>query len=488
MIKKVLVFACSIFIGIGTFSQTDIDSEVLKKHVYFLASDSLEGRGLSTRSSLLASEYIADYFEKSGLKKVGDSYFHPFYARIGQTMLEGRNVVGLVEGSDPDLKNEYLILGAHYDHVSYKFKEGEKVVYNGADDNASGTAGIMEIGRVLAENRDKLKRSVILVAFDAEESGLIGSSRFVKENTVPIDQVKVMFSIDMIGRYAESGSVIMGAMESIKGGAGILMPYADKYDIKIKKTGGETSMRTDTRPFGDVGVPAVYVTSGIVGPYHKPEDDRETLDYDGMEQITKMLRDLTIDLANQESIEPVSKVTAEGTQKGQLPFFRFGVKAKIGGSSNIYPNEFYKAKTGFSSEVGFLTQFRITKNLSLQPEFLYSTMGSKHEDGKFRLHSVTTPVKLIIGSKMEPSIRQRFFASVGGFYSYHFAGSLNKEALDFGNVYDQSGMGINYGIGLEFMSGFIELEFKNGLTNILLQENLGKVRNRGVYFTFGYLF
>ncbi len=487
MKKTILIFVVFLVCFSGSVNaQTAIKAEVLKEHVYFLASDSLEGRGLATESGLKAAHYIADYFGECGLDKIGDNYFHPFNARIGQTVLEGRNVVGIVEGSDPNLKDEYIILGAHYDHISYKIEDGKKVVYNGADDNASGTATVMEIGRVLAKNRSKIKRSVVLVAFDAEESGLIGSGWFVKQKIVPIDQIKVMMSIDMVGRLAESGSVIMGAMEDVEGGADILMPHAEKYELKIKRTGGATSMYTDTKPFGEVGIPAVYVTSGIVGPYHKPEDDRETLDYPGMEKIASMLLDLTFDLANRDELGSRIGASPE-LASGDNPFFRLGVKASVGGGSNIYPNEFYKAKAGYNGEAGLTSQIKLTKKLFLQPEVLYSYFECKHQDGNFRMHSVSTPISLLLSVEPEPSVDLRFFASFGGYFAYHFAGSVNKQTIDFTNDYDPLEGGLVYGLGFEFNKVFLSVNFKNSLTNMLLTEG-DRMRNRAVYLTIGKMF
>lgn len=486
MSKILTSIAISLIIGINAFGQNSIKSETLKKHVFYLASDSLEGRGLGTKSGMKAANYIANYFKDAGLKPVGENYFHPFFVRVGQTMIEGRNVVGLIEGSDPILKNEYIVLGAHFDHVSYKIVDGEKVVYNGADDNASGTSAIMEIGRALMKQKNKLQRSVILVAFDAEESGLIGSGRFVKNNTVPMDQVKVMMSIDMIGRYAESGSLIMGAMDGLKGGTEQLMKIANEMGIKIKKTGGDVMNRTDTKPFGDVGIPSVYVTSGIIGPYHKPEDDAETLDYEGMELISNMLVDLTLELANNKSLEPIRKLTAQAESKG-LPIFRYGVKANIGTSFHRYPNDFYRAKSKFSSELGLMTQFKITKNIAIQPEVLYSTMGSKSNAGNYRTHSITTPISLVIASNMNGMAEQRFFAKIGGYYSYHFAGAINGETMDFSNTYNLAETGIIYGFGLEVMSVFISVNFKHGLTGIK-QDTQTLHRNRATYISVGYMF
>lgn len=487
MIKRMLSLVTVVFIGLNTFSQPGIKADKLKEHVYFLASDELEGRGVGTESGRKAGEYIRNYFESIGLDPVGESYFHQFPARIGQTMLKGKNVVGMVKGSDPVLKDEYIVIGAHYDHISYRLRDGEKVVYNGADDNASGTAAVMELGKALVGMKEKLKRSVVLVAFDAEESGLIGSSQFVRQLTLPVEQIKLMFSIDMIGRYAESKSLIMGALAHLKGGPGILKPLADQHKVKIKRTGGETSMFTDTKPFGDAGIPAVYVSTGIVGPYHKPEDDRETLDYEGMELISNLMLDLAVDLANEEELVAQPQLEAKSKVKG-LPFARLGVKGSLGGSSNTYPDEFYKAKSGFSYELGMITQLKLTRNIFVQPELLYTSLGSKHADGKYRVHSLTVPLSLLFASNMQSGTRQRTFASVGGYYSYHFAGSLAGKSLDFASEYNPSEFGMVYGFGIEVMSVYVAMNFKNAFTNIFIDEGGGKIKNRAIYFTLGYFF
>ncbi len=487
MNKKISLFIILVAIGLSVIGQGKIDSELLEKHVYFLASDEMEGRGFGTESGMKAADYIAEQFAAIGLHPIGDSYFHEFHARVGQTQIKGQNVVAMVEGSDPILKDEFIVLGAHYDHISYTFSDGKKVVYNGADDNATGTASIIEIGKELLKNRQKLKRSVILVAFDGEESGLLGSRAFVKQNTVPIEKVKLMMSLDMTGRYAESNSLIMGAMGSLKGGEAILKVIAAEHDVKIKRTGEEISSRTDSKPFGDAGVPALHVTSGIIGPYHKPEDDPETIDYAGMAKIANMLYDLTIAIANTEVLEPIAQLTAQAEAEG-LPFFRIGVKGNIGGSAHIYPNEFYKGKSKFSADLGLMTQFKISNLLTIQPEVMYSTMGSKYDPGNFRTHSITTPLSLVITSNMERSVQQRFFATIGGYYSYHFAGRTNKMPVDFGNTFAQSETGITYGFGLEVMSFFLNVQFKHGLSNILLQENTDFIRTRGIYLGVGYMF
>lgn len=487
MNSKVIFLSCALICTLNVFSQSQISSDSLKKHVYILASDSLEGRGLATKSGMKAAKYIAGYFNEIGLKPVGDSYLHPFYARVAQTTLEGYNVVGMIEGTDPVLKNEYLVLGAHFDHVAFKIKNGEKIVYNGADDNASGTSAIIEIARYLIGQKEELKRSIVIVAFDGEESGLIGSSRFIENSTVPVDKVKLMMSIDMVGRYAESNSLIVGGMASLKGGDLILFELAGQHGINIKRTGKNISMRTDSRPFGDMGIPALHVSSGIIGPYHKPEDDAETIDYEGMQKISHLLGDLTIEISKQEDLIPINNLIANKKNDG-LPVFRYGIKANIGSSYHEYPNEFYNGKSKFSSEIGLMAQLKLNNHFSLQPEVLYSTSGSDYSSGVYRTHSVTTPVRLVVATRMSRDMKQRLFFSFGGYYSYNFSGSVAGNSEGFNNTFSKEETGLVYGAGMEVMSVYIGVNFKHGLSNLSFNSTIGEIRNRATYFTIGYIF
>ncbi len=484
---KKLLFASCLIIGLNAIGQVIIPADSLKKHVYFLASDSLEGRGFSTVSGMKAAKYIAAHFEKVGLTMIGESYLHPFQQKYGTTILQGNNVVGLIEGSDSLFKDEYIVLGAHFDHVAYDMVEGRKIVYNGADDNSSGTSAIMELARALVQHRNELKRSVIIVAFDGEESGLIGSGYFVRQAIVPIEKVKLMMSIDMIGRYAESKSLTMGAMGTLVGGEKMLEVLADKHDIDIKKTGEAISNRTDSKPFGDAGIPALHVTTGIIGPYHKPEDDAGTLDYLGMEKVSGLLYELTVEASNRGSLDPIDALVVKTKNKG-IPAFRLEAKLNTGSNHHYYPKEFYNGKSKFSYETGLVAQFMGSDHLSLQAGALYSSMASDFIPGNFRTHSITTPLSIVLGTKMNQNIRQRFFVSFGAYYSYHFAGTVGGKSMDFDNDFDRDETGLVYGIGLEVMSVVVGVDFRYGLTELAKGTGYKEFRNRGTFFSLGYFF
>lgn len=472
--------------GIPAFAQVEISEVLLRKHVYVLANDSLEGRGLATSSGLKAAQYIAGYFEEIGLEKIGDSYLHPFDTYFKTTNLIGNNVVGLIEGNDSILKNEYIVLGAHYDHISFYYdRKGKKIIYNGADDNASGTSGIIELGRALNENRHLLKRSVIIVAFDGEESGLLGSKKLVNQNFFPIDDVKLMMSIDMIGRLAQSESITIGAIGSLDGGYQVLDKTLDNHRFDKVKTGKKISNRTDSGPFGKKCIPALYISTGIVGPYHEPEDDAITLDYSGMKTITEFLYDFTIEISDQETLEPSKHLTVRSAGR-KIPRLRFGAKLNLGRSHHSYYESFYNGKRKFSFETGVMAQLKITKNIALQPEVLYSSFGSGYSGGNYRTNSFSVPISLVFATNTYNG--PRLFFSIGAYYTHHFSGEAAEETINFGTDFSESENGLTFGFGIELKPMVFSFDFKYGQTDVSIDPLINEdMRSVSSYFSIGFL-
>jgi aminopeptidase YwaD len=309
----------------------------------------------------------------------------------------------------------------------------------------------------------------------------------VEQNVIPVKSVKLMMSIDMIGRFEKSHSVVVMGMASMKGGNEMLFALAKQHGIKIAKTGKKISNRTDSKPFGLEGIPALHVTSGIIGNYHKPEDDAETLDYSGMEQICGLLYDMTLEAANKESIQPVRKLLAYAKSEGH-PFFRYGLVANVGGSCHFYDSEFFNGKNKFSTELGLITQLKINSNFLLQPEVMYSTLASGFEGGTYRTHGITIPVSLVYGTKMNKLYENRAYLYLGGYYSYHFSGAAGGKTLDFSNTFERTETGLTYGFGMEVMSVFVNINFKYGLSNIFKNIGQGEVSSVATYISIGYLF
>jgi len=282
--RKTVLFLLTISIALSVNAQSTL-KERLEQHVYTLASDSLKGRKAGTDHGRMAADYIAAQFEEIGIK--------PFLASGFLQIFDWKfqNVVGIIPGNDSILKHEYIIVGAHYDHLGVR--NGE--IYNGADDNASGVAVLIELARELKREQLNLKRSIILVAFDAEEIGLLGSYNFSNLPNISKNNVKLMISIDMVGWYEKSGKVKYQGTGTIKTGKKLILndEYTPK-ELNVVAKKFEVIPATDSYPFRKKGIPTLWVTTGIVSPYHKPQDDAHLIDYNGMALITENLKNVIL--------------------------------------------------------------------------------------------------------------------------------------------------------------------------------------------------
>ena len=192
--------------------------------------------------------------------------------RIKKTV---RNVIGALEGSDPTLKNEWVVVGGHYDHLGFGERDSMTPsqvgqIHHGADDNASGTAGVMELARLAANDDRQWKRSALFMAFAAEEIGLLGSAHFVNNPTVPIGSITAMINLDMIGRITNNRVFVGGVgtspnyktmIEQLNAGTGLQLDFSDS---------GYGS--SDHTSFNSKKIPVLFFFSGLHTDYHKPSD------------------------------------------------------------------------------------------------------------------------------------------------------------------------------------------------------------------------
>ncbi len=212
-------------------------------------------------------------------------------ADVEHTKVRTQNVCFLLEGNDSLLKKEYLVIGAHFDHLGMGGKgSGSRMpdtvaVHNGADDNASGVAAIMELASAFSFDKKALKRSIIFVAFSGEEMGMLGSKEFIKNSPVPLPQIKAMINFDMIGRLRnDSKSVSISGTGTAKEWEEILNKYKTNsvFDISFSPDGYGPS---DHAPFYAENIPVLFITTGAHEDYHTPFDDTEKLDFKSMEGI-----------------------------------------------------------------------------------------------------------------------------------------------------------------------------------------------------------
>jgi len=215
-----------------------------------------------------------------------------------------KNVVALLEGSDPVLKNEYLIVGAHYDHLGYGGKNSGSrapdtiAIHNGADDNASGTAANLEVFEKLAANRKDIKRSIMYIAFTAEEMGLIGSKYFTNNPLVDLSKIKFMFNFDMVGRLnPETKNLSIGGTGTAEGLEELIKSYADKSGMNVKFS-SEGYGPSDHASFYAKDVPVMFLFTGIHEDYHTPKDDANLINYEGEKLVADLTYDMIVDIAN----------------------------------------------------------------------------------------------------------------------------------------------------------------------------------------------
>lgn len=486
MCRIISLLALAFTLSASLSAQFTTTSDQVKKHVDILASDSLLGRGFGTPQGLKAANYIAGQFKEAGIEPLDGHYLHPFNARKGILNIPGNNVIGVVRGNNPDLKDEYIVLGAHYDHLGWKIRGGDTVVYNGADDNASGSASIIEIGRNLVERKSELGRTVILVAFDGEESGLLGSKQFLRDSVLPPHQLKLMFSLDMIGMVEAHNGLDMKGVRLLHDADYLVGELAEKYNLNITKANDKIEQRTDTAPFGKMGIPAIAPNTGTESPYHKPEDTREKLDYDGMAQVANYMSDVSLYLSSQETLSDMI-APQEGELAGSsTKIFHGGLRLNMGSAHHRYRDQFYRGKDIFAISAGVLASIRLSDHFKLQPELLYESTGSQHSDGVYRSHSLTTPVNIQVLTSEEEFVRS--YLQLGGYYSYHFAGNIAGTAIDFDNSYNRNEFGITIGVGMEVM-GMVQLGlyFQKGLSDLnQLPDN--RIMQESIYFQMGFIF
>ncbi|MEE9207707.1 MAG: M28 family peptidase [Gemmatimonadota bacterium] len=281
--------------------------------VEWLAADEREGRGIGTSGLTEAAHWLAGRFGEIGLQPAGDSagFLQTISIRIPGG--EIHNVIGIVASEAPDRLSGSVIIGAHYDHLGLggqgSLEPEEQVVHNGADDNASGTAALLEVARGLMLQRAELRRDMILVAFSGEEAGLIGSSMFVHAppEGVDLSSVFAMLNMDMVGRLRDDRLAVLGG-ESATEWIEIVEPLCQLRDLRcsIKDDGFGAS---DHSSFYAAGIPVLHFFTGAHPEYHKPEDDAALINAAGGVRVADLVLSVALELSKRE--EPLNYVKVE---------------------------------------------------------------------------------------------------------------------------------------------------------------------------------
>ncbi len=268
----------------------------MEKDVLKLADDAMQGRVPGSEGHEAAAEYIAAQFREAGLEPAGDdgSYFQSFSitGEDGQDITV-RNVLGVIPGTNAEWKEESVVLSAHYDHLGLGWpdaKSGNKgKIHNGADDNASGVAVMLELARTLGKSMEP-SRSVVFAAFTAEEAGLLGARSYVRSmQRYPVGKVMGNLNIDTVGRLGDNKLLVLGST-SAREWKFIFMGASFVTGVETE-TPTQDIDSSDQIAFIEAGAPAVQFFAGASPDYHKPSDTADKLDYNGLVKVASIVRE-----------------------------------------------------------------------------------------------------------------------------------------------------------------------------------------------------
>lgn len=268
-----------------------LTEERLKATLTHLASDQFAGRGSGDAGNEAAADFIIETWTKAGLQPANKGKWRQTFTINGGKRTA--NIMGVLPGNDPALADEVIILGAHMDHLG----TSRSFIYNGADDNASGTTGLLHLAEVAVAAAPA--RTLVFIAFSGEELGLLGSRHYVDNPVFPLEDTLVMINMDMIG-YSNGRVQAMGALAAAGVAARLreLHPDDDKLQIQMTRDSGG---RSDHAPFAKLGIPVTAFHTGTHANYHKPGDTWEKIDYPGLTRIVRLVGGLMLQAGEEES-------------------------------------------------------------------------------------------------------------------------------------------------------------------------------------------
>jgi len=284
-----------------------VDSARLLGDVRVLSADSLQGRATGTAGGEKARRYVAAALERAGLKPFGASYAQPFeFTAPDSARRRGANVVGYVQGSADS--GRYIVVSAHYDHLGVRAGQ----VYNGADDNASGTATLIALAQYFAAHRPR--HSIIFAAFDAEELGLQGARAFVARPPVPRSGLAVDVNMDMVS-HSDAGELYVAGTHHYPALTPFVERVAARAPVKLLRghdqpslpPGDDWTSSSDHGPFHAVGIPFVYFGVEDHKDYHKPTDDFATITPAFFTKAAETIADFVIELDRNLPVIPAAR-------------------------------------------------------------------------------------------------------------------------------------------------------------------------------------
>jgi hypothetical protein len=294
-------------LGGGLHAQRITEPPRLLDDIKFLSDDQLQGRVTGSPGADSSASYLARRFSEVGLQPAAGGWFQSFTIRrdapvTKQTLrgaMVGKNVIGILPGKDPVLRNQTVILGAHYDHLGLGGfgsldPDSTGYVHNGADDNASGVAALIQVAARLAVSPPA--RTVVFIAFSGEELGLLGSAHYVKEPIYPLGGTLAMVNLDMVGRL-RNGRLIVYGVRTAKEFPALLdsLNWYAGFDLKPQGDGYGPS---DQSSFYSAKRPVLHLFTDLHEDYHRTTDDWQKINVDGLKRVSDFALGLVTALAN----------------------------------------------------------------------------------------------------------------------------------------------------------------------------------------------
>lgn len=318
-----LVLFLTLFLQLPLNFIPDGVEENLRKHVEFLASDTLKGRAAGSEGERLAAEYIYDRLNEAGITMLspreGEDFFINDTINGSFTKIHSRNVIGIVEGYDPLLKNQFIVVGAHYDnlgvsHITINGKEEERI-YPGADGNASGVAVLLEMAKQVEAQKFLFRRSVIFAFFGAGEESCAGSWYFLNRSFKESGEIVLMVNLNNVGRsggdykfriFTGLHNLLLNAIaKDVEDRTASMAPLSSPTDFQP----------SDHRTFNSKNIPITLFTTGFGRDYHTVNDTPDRLDYNQMMRICEYVTAYVQDVGERD--EKVAGSLPENLRKNE---------------------------------------------------------------------------------------------------------------------------------------------------------------------------
>jgi len=322
----ILFTACATSVPEIKATNNNITVDDFRSHIGYLASDGLEGRMAGTKGDKLAKDYIVNHFTNAGLPakrsvEVQEHYVRP--SRMSKEKVLTYNIIGTLPGNDPLLKDEYVVIGGHYDSTKNPAFSRNTLfdrISNGADDNASGTAMTLELFEKYASLNNH-KRTLVFILFGGEELGLLGSRYYTDNPTIQLDKVQLMVNLDMIGRLDDEKNVYLGGVPTAKDLDKVIDSFSVDSNLNVisydHSVSGIQSLfsRSDHYNFYKNDIPSLFFFTGIHPDYHTPRDEIDKVNFEGLKLISNLVDKVVGEAANRSEKFEFKPLPAEANEQ-----------------------------------------------------------------------------------------------------------------------------------------------------------------------------